>query len=391
MKHIIRKPILPILLAAVLIFGVCFMTLFQKGIEDDKQQVENLYQNTTLVFQILPGENATTALRLDTYTGSKILALDALQESYVRMECLYSLRVPQLDPGCAVVYGTNNLRWLTEDMEIQLSFAEGWNFDRFLREEDSLIPCVMDAEQMERLDLSFGDTVVISGSPEADSDPEKAPDLGLTLVGSYKDEKEKLAENTLIVPEGLFLAKPGLLYNSNMMFDCFYRVFTFTLDPSYNRQYKQIQDQVEEILDDPGKFTVYSNARILEQAIRPIERRLQIQQMLVLPLAILFCVAAAVLTVLLTISFRTEIFLRFMWGERRLWVFLQMLFSVISIHVLCAFLLLPLILLMAGNQWLMWSYHYFWICAAVTAAAACVPLTQTCCTNLVSLYQSREG
>ena len=387
MKHILRKPLLPILLVLILLFGSCFMTLFQKGIEDDKQQVENLYQNTKLIYQILPGENATSALRLDTYTGSKILALDLVEESYTRMECLYSLRQPELLPGAGKVFGTNNPGWLATDFGLQIQYLENWNEERFLTDSSLGIPCIVSTEMAD----TYRSGLVIAGAEVESEDNPKAPDLHLVIAGTYTDPAGKLGQGGLIVPEGIFLAKPGLLFNSNMMFDCFYRGFAFELNNAYNKQHKQVTEEIEDILGDPGKFTVYSNARILDQAIRPIERRLQIQQMLILPLGILFCIAVNILCILTAISFRTEIFLRFMWGEKRFVVFIKMLLSVIAVELFCGCILTPALLVLAGQEWIAWGLRYFGVCVAASVFCAGVVLLRCCSENLVKLYQTREG
>lgn len=387
MKHIIRKPLLPILLVLILLFGSCFMTLFQKGIEDDKHQVENLYQNTKLIFQILPGENATTALRLDTYTGSKILALDLVEESYTRMECLYSLRQPEAFPGVGIVYGTNNPSWLATDFGLQIHYLENWDDERFLTDSSLGIPCIVSTETAE----TCSSELVIAGAEAEGEDNPKAPDLQLIIVGTYTDPAGKLGQGGLIVPEGIFLAKPGLLFNSNMMFNCFYRGFAFELNNAYNKQHKQVTEEIEDILGDPGKFTVYSNARILDQAIRPIERRLQIQQMLILPLGILFCIAVSILAILTAISFRTEIFLRFMWGEKRWKVFFKMLLSVLAIEFICGCILVPALFVFAGKAWIVWGLRYFAMCIGASILCSAVVLMRCCTENLVKLYQTREG
>ena len=55
MKHILRKPLLPCVLLVLLVFSVCFMTLFQQSILDNQAAVEDMYDNVQLTFQVLPG------------------------------------------------------------------------------------------------------------------------------------------------------------------------------------------------------------------------------------------------------------------------------------------------------------------------------------------------
>lgn len=391
MKHIYRKPLLPALVMTALCFAVCFMTLFSKSIADDTALVDALYRNTRLEFQILPGDQSGSVLQLDTHTGSKIKVVEQIPETCTLMWCDYSVREPELLVGAGEVYGTNNLSFLAEKLDIRIAYGKDYKAEKFIYTSGENTPCVMDEMLASQLGLSIGDSLTIAPTEDVSRDPEKAPSLGMILVGTYTCAEDRPGDNGLIVPEELFLAKPGLLYNSNMMYRCFYRDFYFRIDPAYNRSYDQIEKQVEQILDDPEEYTIYSNARSLEQMVRPIERRLAVQQMLVLPLGVLFALACGVLSVLLVMSFHTEVFLRFMWGEPRWKVFGAMVLSTAVVFFITAVFTVGLVRLLAGSAWLFRACSYLGAVMAFCAVCMAVALLRDCSKNLVRFYQSREG
>ena len=46
MKHLIRKPLLPLLILGIMVFSACFLSDFQEGIRCDKERVDGLYDST---------------------------------------------------------------------------------------------------------------------------------------------------------------------------------------------------------------------------------------------------------------------------------------------------------------------------------------------------------
>lgn len=386
MKHMWRKPLLPAALLAILVFGGCFLALFQKSIEDDLREVDGLYANTRLVFQVVPGEESDV-LRLDTFTGDQIRALEEVSGSCVMMQCRASVRVPAPMPGAVEVYGTNDPDALAQAKEFGIAYGPGYDGTPFARLDVETVPCILSAALCEELGVTAGDTLVIAGSEYADEDPEKAPGLTVTLAGTYWGG---LTERGIIVPNDLFLAKPGLLYNSNMMWDCFYRYFTVDIDPAYNREHQRVRELVEEELAYTGT-ELLTNVRALEQTVGPMERKLELQQLVVKPLTWLLWIASGVVALLLGLSFQLEVFLRLMWGEKRGAVFFKLLASVCLLLVLSGAAGLGAVWLMAGSGWLSWAAGYLAAAMGLCVVTAMLPLAVFCRRNLIQFYQSREG
>ena len=67
MKHLYRKPLLPVLLMAMLLFGTCFMTLFQKGMAEDRQRIEDIYNHTHIYIEAFTAGDANQALKMNIY------------------------------------------------------------------------------------------------------------------------------------------------------------------------------------------------------------------------------------------------------------------------------------------------------------------------------------
>lgn len=393
MKHILRKPLLPCVLLILLVFSVCFMTLFQQSIVDNQAAVETMYNSVQLVFQVLPGTSANGVLKLRNSTAEKLLKVEGVNGCAYYMECPYSLRSPEQFANFSVAYGTNDLSFFSKERGVEITFAEGWNEDTVLVPGESAgIPCILDSLLAEALGVKDGDTFVIAPNADEDADPASAPALTMIVAGTF-DSRDGLVEPySILVSDAAFLGRSSFLYSGPMMEEFYYyRTFHFYIDPAYNREFQTIREAVNGILGKDGDFILYSNVRILEQAVRPIEQKVRIQQMLVTPLSILLCIATAVMAVFLCAGFSTEVFLRLLWGENRTLVWLKMIGSVLLLMAAEGLIALIIVWLICGVQWIGWAARYIAVIAAACFAAIAVQQTVFCTKNMVSFYQSREG
>ncbi len=394
MKHITRKPALALTLAALLIFGVLFLTLFQKSIRDDAAQVEALYANTRITFEVLPGEKGGTTLALATNKGQRIAQLPQIIRSYSLMQCRYQLVTPADREVSSMVYGTRDLAFLGQQNNVAISYAPGISQADFTHYDPYNYPCLLEEDLQQRLGLAPGDSVRITPVEQTGRVGRDAPVLELYLAGTYSDPTHSLARDGIIVPEEAFLTDvslPHLLYNSNMLFDCFYRQFSFRIDPAYNRDYSALLEEVKGILPGGDKFTVATDAKALTLAVRPLERKLAIQRLLLPPLGVLLGAAVSVVAALLVLSWRREVFLRLMWGERRPWVLAKLLLSLLALLLASSSVALGAVLLLAGAGHLGLGLKYLALMVGLSLAAGALPLSYFSFKNLVKLYQTGEG
>lgn len=388
MKHLYRKPLLPVLLMAMLLFGTCFMTLFQKGMEEDRQRIEDIYNSTHIYIEAFASGGADEALRMNVYRGDVASQLEEITDSMMMLECYYLLHTPSETEIFSTVHGTNNPDAFAKYHSTGITWGDGWNRETFL-DTNGQTTCIMADTMAETLNLSIGDSIVIVPTAELGQAAENAPERTLTLAGTYSGKQSSMSKNALIVPNTIYVGEGGLLYNSIMMYNCFYRAYRLELDPSYNREIDTVLEKIEKKLID--NYTLVTNARTMRQAIRPIELKLQLQEMLELPLMALFIIATVLMGLLLALSLKTETFLRFLVGEQRLIVFLKMLGSLLFILLLFALLALVLVRLIAGAAWVIPALDYLKFTTALTIFAMAIPLAVNCSKNLVALYQQREG
>ena len=80
MKHIFRKPMLPCVLLVLLVFGLCFLTLFQQSIRNNQDTVNEMYDSVQLTFQVLPGTSANGVLQLRNKTVTKIKNVEGVTD-----------------------------------------------------------------------------------------------------------------------------------------------------------------------------------------------------------------------------------------------------------------------------------------------------------------------
>lgn len=393
MKHILRKPLLPCVLLILLVFSVCFMTLFQQSIVDNQAAVETMYNSVQLIFQVLPGTSANGVLKLRNSTAEKLLKVEGVNGCAYYMECPYSLRSPVQFANYSVAYGTNDFSFFSKERGVEITFAQGWNEDAVLNPKESAgIPCILDSLLAEALEVKGGDTFVIAPNADEDADPASAPGLTMIVAGTFVSLDGLVEPYSILVSDAAFLGRSGFLYNGPMMEEFYYyRSFHFYIDPAYNREFQTVREAVKEILEKDGDFILYSNVRILEQAVRPIEQKVRIQQMLVTPLSILLCVATAVMAVFLCAGFSTEVFLRLLWGENRTLVWLKMIGSVLLLMAAEGLVALMIVWLICGVQWIGWAAQYMAVIATACFAAIAIQQTVFCTKNMVSFYQSREG
>lgn len=390
MKHIIRKPVLPLLLMAALIFGVCFMCSFRQGIARDLVSVEEMYHSTQLTYCVLPGTNSDGSLKIGTWIVKGVRQLQEVTDSYAYLSCPYSLREPREAVCLSRVYGTNDAETFFSEMSAGVSYAEGYGHESLQEVSGDSILCVADALLVEAMGIKEGDSFVIVPNDGTQEDNEKAPVLTMRLIGIYTDTAGLLEPMGIVAAESTFFSEQGFLFNTAMKERYgYYQGFQFDIDPVYNREFEQVEEKVKEII---GKGPLlYSNVRMLKQAVRPMEQKLALQQALADPLELVFCVTAGVVAMLMALGFQTEIFLRFMWGEPRPAVFVKMLFSAVVCQAVCGAAALAAALLISRGEWLLPAGGYLKIALPVCAAAAAVPVGISCGKNLIRLYQSREG
>lgn len=393
MKHIYRKPLIPCALLVLLVFSVCFMTLFQQSILDNQEAVEDMYNTVQLTFQILPGTSANGELKLRNKTVTKLQNVTGVTDCFYYLECPYSLRSPIQLANYSSVYGTNSLSFLAEELGLNVSLGDGWDEEAIIHpEEGESIPCVLEINLAGVLGVTTGDTFVIAPNADEETDPEAAPSMEMVVAGTFEDEAGLVDLYSIIVSDLSFLGSPGFLYNSPMMESFYYyRTYHFMTDPIYNRDFQMLKDEINSVLKKDGDYILYSNVRILEQAVRPLEQKIRIQQMLVTPLSVLLCVATAVMAVFLCAGFSGEVFLRLLWGEKRIFVWLKMIGSVILLMTIEGLIALGLVWFVCGANWIDWAAKYMALIVGTCLIAITIQQTISCTKNMVVFYQSKEG
>lgn len=384
MKYLTRKPQLPLLLLVVFLFSGVFLTFFQEGIRKDKAQVEALYDNSLLTIEITPGVESGGMLRLQTHKATYLEAIEQVSDTLHVMQCDALVGDTQV-----CVYGTNDPLWLARYQNLDTRLWEQWDWDAFSQTGD-VIPCILGEELAGSLSAELGNTLSIIPVDSWGNYTASAPTVTLTVAGFYRDPTQA-ATTGILVPEEIFLYGPKLLYNSNMMSDCFYRTFVLNLDPACNRDYETAEAAIEEVLSNAKQFDLVSNFRTLRRAVGPLERKLAVQEKLVLPLAALFAIAGMVCGVFLARSLDLELFLRLVWGEKRLAVFAKLTGGVLLWLLLCALAAFGTCALVTQGSLLIWSGQYIAWLLALCGASVALPIGAGCRKNLVQLYQSKEG
>ena len=388
MKHLYRKPLLPVLLLVMILFGTCFMTLFQKGMAEDRERIEEIYNNTHIYIEAFPESDNVEPLRMVVYRGNAAAELEEIKDRLVVQECYYRFPETFKSEVNSLVYGTNNPDAFAKYQDFTITWGDGWNRETFLAIEKE-IGCLMDEDLANSLGVSIGDNVAIIPTAYVGQEVEDAPTRTFILAGIFDRRQSGLEKYSLIVPNTIFKGDGGLLYNATMVNNCYYQIYRLELDSAYNREIDAVLEKIEQKLIK--KYNLMTNARTMRQAIRPIEQKLQLEEMLEVPLKMVFVIATMVVGLLLALSLKTEIFLRFLVGEKRGIVFLKIVAGLCFLLMLYAAAALLLAGCVVGMAWFMQAVWYLKTTLLLTAAAMIVPLIFICSKNLVKLYQQREG
>lgn len=409
MKHMIRKPMLALILLAVMVFGTAFLAFFRADIAAGWEQVDRLYDDARITVELVP-EAGWDEIQMKTHKDILIRGMAEVCETMTILDCYYTRRdgtplpepvQPELEEGVEyieeyvpaqthTIRGTNNLPWLTDYWGLSIEWMTGKTMEDFAVNGDKA-PCLIRRELLEEAGLELGGVISVSPTAFYGEVHYLAPEIELTIIGTYSEPFGHTSENDLIVPEESYLNGPKLLWNGDLMYRCYYRAYALKLDPAFNREYDRVETALEKFLYDMGAFSFATNARAIENAARPLIQKLQMQEMLVLPLCLLLMLAAVVAAVLLGLGMDTEVFLRLMWGEKRFKVFGALSGVVLLWLLVCTAVSCGGAFLTAGAEWLGWAAKYSAVTALGCLLGCAVPLGRACGSNLVRSYQSREG
>ena len=393
MRHIFRKPLFPCVLLVLLGFSVCFMTLFQQSILDNQAVVEDMYGNVQLIFQVLPGTSANGELRLRNKTVTKLQKIEGFTDCFYYLECPYSLRDPIKLANYSSVYGTNDLAFFAKERGVKITLGDGWDEEAIVYPmPGENIPCVLETNLADILGVSIGDAFVIAPNADEETDPESAPSMRMVVAGLFENEAGLVDMYSIIVSDLSFIGSSGFLYSSSMIESFYYyRMYNFMTHPKYNRDYRMIKEEIDSVLQTDGDFILYSNVRILEQAVRPLDQKIRIQQMLVIPLSIVLCIAIVIMAVFLCAGFSEDIFLRLLWGEKRSLVWLKIISGVILLMMIEGLAALGLVWGICGANLIDWAAKYIVCIVGLCFISVSIQQTVFCTKNLVAFYQSKEG
>lgn len=395
--QLVRKPLLPLLLAVLCLLGTVFPAFLAGTIHQSLAEVDDLYRGMTIQCQLLPQATLGVQFSLGTGTAGRILDCEAVQDHYGEMYCPYYFRDPGPSSTNSLAYGTNDPERFASQYGLTLTFGEGFSPEQFAGGDNI---CLVSEQLLTSAGRSVGDQVTVAGSGTLEQKDEAAPDLVLTIAGTFSigetqdggsgglrdsaSNDYELQWTNILVPLACFTDPFELISTSQGVQNWrSYRAFTFTIDPAYNREFDTVKTELQQIIG--RDWLLYATSRELNNAVQPMEQRLQVQQILYAVVSVLLILLPAFVMVLLCRGWKREILVRLLFGEKSGRVFA-------SIWLPAAALVLALSAAGAGLAWLVWR-QLLWQTAAMAAlavAAAGATVGVFCRTNLVTLYQGEE-
>ena len=381
MKRMCRKPLLPLLLLLVILLGVLFPTVLNQSIEKSYTELDELYAGIVIQCKLIPQTYIGADFALAPEIGDQLSRMDEVFGYYCELNCPYYFRDPGPSSGNSMAYGTNDIYRFAGEHALELCFPVGESID--FSGNDNI--CVVSEDLLAAASRSIGDTVTVAGSvPTAERDT-NAPDLNLTIVGSFRAEDTDIPWNAIIVPKSCFFDTSELLSTAEGIRRWrVYTAFDFTIDQACNKEFDTVKETLQGIVG--GKWLLYSTSRELYRAVQPLEKKLQMQEMIFRIVTVLFVFLPALITFLLCTKDKNEVLIRILYGEKPSRVFWSSWAPYTGLVILYG--MLALLLSQAMGYLNGWSIVGI---AVVSILAAGISIGLLCKTKLVTLYQSREG
>lgn len=383
LKRMWRKPLIPLMILAELIASVLFVLINERNIQDNLKVIDQLYNNATIECQIIPNSVSITGLDLQPYAIQPLCQREEISTYFCTIFSPGYIVGEKADGNAYLIYGTNDLNTFCEKMYITCNMAEGYSVDNFCYEKGV---CLLEEHFAAEKGYQVGDTVLLTGGGERGRYIESAPVQELTVVGTYSNQGS-VAES-FVVPESCIYeqGEQRLIFSDETRRLWYkYSKFCFTIDSSYNKVYVQLEASLQEQISAMGEYDLFFGAREMEESLRPLENKLELQRWISLPVRMAFIVLSMLLTLLLLMQDRQEILIRRMRGECRFQILIETLTSVSLLLVILAIPAALLVNLFAGVNGAM---EHLLLSVFASAISGGVLLTFLCCKSLISLYQT---
>lgn len=325
-KRMKRRPVFPILLTLLILAGTCLAAFLETGIAENKEAVDDLYQNTEVVYRILPGPYGTSELKVPPALANTVESASECTSISRSMECPVALS----GDGLFTFSWVNAVGGVEEfvtrhDMEVE--WGTGYSSADF--EEEGRYVCLMEKNLAEQFELIPGDLLSIAGClGEYQLDEESTQYVPFELAGTYSCAEATAPTGKVLIPEQCFYEYNGILYNSAMRKQWqVYTYYSFALKKEYNREYVDFQTKLQEVMDALGSFTLYGTTRELENSVVMLERRVQTMETLQPPILLSILLGTAVVTAFNGMGKKTDLLIRLLFGESKMKVLLSEWFN----------------------------------------------------------------
>lgn len=383
-KRTLRKPLPALLFLALTLVGTLFLTVNDRAIRLNMQSIDELYDRISIPCEVLPSSRADGSLAYSPFFAADIIGLKEVADWYGTMKGPFFFE-GRPEPASRTVYGTNDLSGFARDTFIDYTLDPRYADVDFDLDEPV---CLMDADMAAALGHQAGDRISVVGGNADGLFDEKAPAQTLTIIGSYTCNGWSVAENSIVVPQARFYSEkePRLIYNDWTRRRWYkYTAFRFHVKPEYNRDFDRVEELLTFKLKPVSTCYLYAGTRELKSAVRPLERRVQLQLRLEVLLRVAFVALSAVLCYLIASQERAEILIRRLYGERRSRIFTE---NWLCLCMLILLLMLPSVAAAAlmGGKALLYTHLPLVYAAAVLAAIPC--FADLCGKSMIALYQA---
>lgn len=126
-----------------------FLLFLLTSLGRNREAVERMYQDTRVLFRVLPGTAVTEGMTVSLNKGEQILETGLAERFYGEMQCQAMVGAENRGLiGFQTVYGTNNPESFAENRQLQISYGAGYDASVFQLSGNL---CLLEKRQREKM------------------------------------------------------------------------------------------------------------------------------------------------------------------------------------------------------------------------------------------------
>ncbi|MBR0092120.1 MAG: hypothetical protein IJP92_10510 [Lachnospiraceae bacterium] len=386
LKRAGRKPLNTVLFMMSALIGVLLLILNDRVMADNEASVEELMNLSVITCHIIANNPTEAPVRILPMQAEMLTERDEVADWFAYERGPFYLNGSDPADGFFVVYATTDYEHFFRETYVECKVEPEYADADFATES---YVCFADKSFLSAKELAVGDTIDIRGGRADTSYNPNAPLLSFRIIGSYDAENSSISSAAIVVPESCFFAKGAqrITYDSETYMQWYrFHFFSFTLNPKYNDTFEETVARLLPVVEEIGDYSLHTDAREMENALRPLEQRMMIQRALTGILRWVFMLLSLIVAAVMGVAERQEILIRRLFGEHQGRIIGDTALAALLLMGVCLLPAALCIVLLASDSVQM--LRYLVILLILSFVSFCVVLLRSTFEPVIPMYQS---